>query len=184
MYNYRHLFRILLPAIIFIILGYVNISKVVSFEIFTYIYIPISFGLVIGIVYWNFHRHKPLLGLFIGLLGTIASYLIGYLGIFLITGSKGLISVTIISPLLIFLLYGYLFRIPLSKFSKIVIIIAITILIVYEYSLQSAPKDVHKYLTSHKIFNFIQIWRIIIAVALGIIVHQKIEIKQKNEGNK
>jgi len=179
--------RILLPIILFIILGYIpeiiSLEKIINFEIALYFYQPITFGLIIGLVFWKFFTSNPLINLCLGIGGCLVCYLIGYVGIFLIGDVENritpLVSMFIVAPLLTFLLYGYLFKIPITRFTTTVIILTPVILIVYAYCLHTAPRNINQYLTNHKIFNALQMWQIVMAIAIGLLVNQK-QIKRDN----
>ncbi len=166
--------KILLPSVICFIL--IHIIKI-SFSFY-----PLSFGLVIGIINWNIHKNNSLLGVLLSILVSYGAFLIAFFS-FAVTGATfdfmdgdsgsilGLtISAYIIAPLLLFLSYTFVFRIPKNKLSIIIIIISVILLIVQNYFFYSQG------LNQNSINSFTG-WQVIMALALQLMIYQK-ELKK------
>ena len=152
-------------------------------------YYPLSFGLVVGIVNWDVHRYRPILGVLLSLFVSYVSFFIAYfsLGIFgnirdsilentnfvISDDSMGVlgfvISPFVIAPLLVFFFYRFVFFIPKSKLTLMTIMFTVLLLAIISYSIIS-------YADNSIVKPYI-LWQLVMAIALQLIINQKITLK-------
>jgi len=149
-------------------------------------YYPISFGLIIGLTNWNLHKYKPYLGVLLSVLASFVSFFIAFYSSFLVENlvdfifketdyfvgdeSRGtltfIISPFIIAPILVFLVYSYIFNFPKVKRTTMIILISIVLLVL--------NACLAFYYGIGKPYVF---WQVIMALAIQLIVYQKTIIK-------
>jgi hypothetical protein len=172
--------RIFLPSMLCAILIYITNMEIS--------YYPLGFGLIIGIVNWDLHKYNPFFGVLLSVLVSYVSYIIAYFSL-AVTGeiadsiftinsddSKGvlafIISPFIIAPILVFLLYKFVFNIINTKLTKLVIIFSIVFLVLQAcifYYTDLVSNDS----LENEIFTPYLIWQIVMALAIQIILNQK-----------
>ncbi|WP_345273401.1 hypothetical protein [Flaviramulus aquimarinus] len=175
MEKYKLVLRVILPSMLCAIL--IHITNI-SLE-----YSTLSFGLIIGLINWGGHKYKPLLGVLLSVLASFVSFIIAYLS-FAVTGAIfsfmdgdsgsvfGLaISTSIIAPLLLFFSCTFVFKIPKTRLTKLVIIFSLIILVSQSY--------LHYYIDSlsidfpnYKILKPYTIWQMVMALALQLLLNQ------------
>ena len=179
MKNSKRILKILLPSILCAVVIYITDMSIE--------YYPLSFGLIIGFVNWNFHKYKPLIGVSLSVLASYISFSIAYfsLGIFgytrdmilantdyaisddLIGTLAFIISTSVIAPLLVFYLYRFIFTIQKTTFSKVIILISIVLLGLIQYGAS----------VFYETFNSYLLWQVIMALAIQLLINQKINKK-------
>lgn len=184
MENFKPILRILFPSIICFVIIYITNMSID--------YYPLSFGLVIGFTNLGLHKYKALLGILLSVIVSYASFFIAYFSFaitgnifnFIVSGDLGNIlglnvSTNIIAPLLVFLLYRIVFNIPKTKLTIIVVLSSVVFLVLqscFFYYMNSTQIDSFM----GKILNLYTIWQVIMALALQIIINQKI-VEPKNK---
>lgn len=188
MKKYKLILSIILPSILCAIVIYItNIPLEYS---------TLSFGLIIGLVNWEGHKYNPLLGILLSVLASFVSFTIAYFS-FAVTGAIfsfmdgdsgsvfGLaISTNIIAPLLLLLSYTFVFKIPKTRLTTLVIIFSLIMLVSQSY--------LHYYIDSlsidfpnYKILKPYTIWQIVMALAIQLLVNQnevnKLRMKLNNK---
>ncbi|MGS2761683.1 hypothetical protein [Sinomicrobium sp. M5D2P9] len=156
-------------------------------------YYPLSFGLIIGLVNWDIHKFKPIIGVFLSLLISYITFFMAYYSLvvtqrtfeFLGEDSGKILAVItsafIIAPLLVFFAYKFIFHIPKTNFTFLIIISSVVILVLgflyFMNYLDSLPerRDLNK-----PILNQYSLWQIIMALAIQLIIYQKQVFKLKN----
>jgi len=186
MSNILLMFRIIITPILCVLYIYFIIDDL--------FYYPLSFGLVIGLINWKFHKYKPFLGVFFSVLVSYASFFIAYFSI-IITGevvgsildingdeSKGviafIISPFIIAPMLVFLSYMFVFNIPKTKLTMYVVLFSVIFLVLQSYFFFYYVDSYSIDLSGHKILNPYTIWQIIMALAIQLIINQKLYVEK------
>lgn len=175
--HYKTYIKILLPSVI--------CGMIVYFSSISIEYYPLLFGLVIGLINWDTHIYKPLLGVIFSTLASYASFFIalfssfvfGYIHDFIVKSTNFVISdnmtrnfsiiVTsfIIAPLLVFFFYKYVFKIPKTKINLIIIYSSILLLVFVSYSFIEIEE--------RNLLNPFFLWQIIMALSLQLILYQK-----------
>lgn len=172
--------QIILPAILCSLIIYIS-----KMEIWYY---PLSFGLVIGLVNWNIHKNKPYIGVFLSVIISFTSFGLAFFcfGVFstlreflinntIVSIGEGaivyylIISAFVIAPILVFISYSFLFKIPKTKFSLFVMIISIIILIINAVMSQYTHQT--KFYFSRMLSY--AIWQIVMSIAIQIVITQK-----------
>lgn len=155
-----------------------------------FIYYPLVFGLIIGFANWNSHKYKIFVGIILSVLSSYISFFIGYFSIgftieivssmfnYISEDAKGriafMIAPFIISPLILFLLYTFVFKIPKTRFTTFIIIFTFILLISQSYFFYYI--DAFSINSSNtKILNPYTMWQIIMALAIQLLVSQKIK---------
>lgn len=167
----------------------VLLPSVVSFALIRIVEIPfsfypLSFALVIGIVNWNIHKYKPLLGIFLSIWVSYLTFLIAYSSMLLVgyltkelfknafnDETIGIITFSIspyiIAPLLVFWGYSFIFNISKTKLTKTIIFVSIMLINLQYYFFYSQG------LNQNSINSFTG-WQVIMIIALQLIITQKI----------
>lgn len=178
--------RILLPSVLCVLVIYMTNMSLDFY--------PLSFGLIIGLVNWDIHKNKPLLGVFLSILVSYTSYLIAYFSLMIATNVPDtilgfsvdaanfftfIVSPFVIAPLLIFFLYQFVFNIPKTKTTLFVILLSIVFLVLqsalFYYYVDALPTEI----SDNKILNSYTIWQIVMALAIQIIITQRVNVKGK-----
>jgi len=183
----KMIFKVFIPAFI--------CALIIYFTQITIEYYPLSFGIVVGLAYWNYHKYNLFVGVILSLLASYVSFFIAYFstGVFAyfrdflldntsfvisddVMASIGFtISPFIIAPLLVFFFYKFVFNIPRSKLTYLTLLSSIIILVSSNYLVN--------YLFSHKIvssetLNIYMAWQVVMVIALGVVMRPN--IKQLN----
>ena len=151
-------------------------------------YYPLSFGLVIGFINWNNHKYGLLIGIILSLLASYISFFIAYFSVYLLfeifklfLGQDNggvvalMVSSFILSPLLVFFLYKFVFNYSLTKIAKYIIFTSILILIiVFNFS----DWQYFKFLKNTRLDHY-TIWQIVMALAIQLLIHQKVIWKKQ-----
>ena len=151
-------------------------------------YYPLSFGLVIGFINWNNHKYGLLIGIILSLLASYISFFIAYFSVYLLfeifklflgqdNGGVAALMVSsfILSPLLVFFLYKFVFNYSLTKIAKYIIFTSILILIiVFNFS----DWQYFKFLKNTRLDHY-TIWQIVMALAIQLLIHQKVIWKKQ-----
>lgn len=174
--------QIVLPAIVCLLIAYFTKTSIW--------YYPLSFGLVIGLVNWSSHKNNPLLGTLLVVLVSYASFFASYFGVgfvaYLLDFMKGdegallalSIAPNIISPLLLFILFHFIFKIKKNKLRIFVILFSIIFLFFYSY----IPISLEwYYLHDNRLLNPSVIWQVIMALAIQILIHQNLFSLKKDK---
>lgn len=182
MKNYSTYLKIIIPSVI-CILGLPFIENIDFY--------PLLFGIVIGIINWNAHKFKPLIGCFLSIVISYTSYGIGLLSFafylfileFLnenmnyavtidIHGAYGyILAPFIIAPIVLFLLYKFVFDIPKTNITSFTIVISIVLLTTQSYFLiieNNYTFQTEKFV----IWDPYVIWQVVMALALQVIIYQ------------
>lgn len=155
-------------------------------------YYPLSFGLIIGLVNWNYHRNNSYFGVILSLVISYASFIISYASTGLLAemlkpllgeDKAGIIALTIfpfvIAPLLVFFSYKLVFNYKIkTKFSKIILISSIILLVTMfyvHYNYSEYGRDQQEF---NAFLNPYTLWQIIVALALQLLLHQKSLVKK------
>ncbi len=169
MKKHKLILKLLLPSILCTLI--INITNI-PLE-----YSVLFFGFILGLVNWYHHKYKPIYGIILSILASLASFLITYFS-FAITGNlfspmKGdsgqtlglIISIYLVAPLLTFLFYKYVFDIPKGKFTNRVIITSIVLLVSSFYVLKfiGLVKEAE---------DTYAVWQIVVALSLQLIIYQ------------
>ncbi|HIC32343.1 MAG TPA: hypothetical protein EYO76_10545 [Flavobacteriaceae bacterium] len=187
MKNRNVIFKILLPPLLCILcLSYINDSD----------FYPLEFGLIIAIFNYNHFNFKPYVGVIVSVLVSYVVYLLAalsFVGMWYLnqsmisynTMNEGLIakvitiiSVCFIAPLLLFYLYGFIFKISKSKNSKWVIIISIVTLIflqINDFNKEANFSSIKEY----DYFNLSVYWQFVMALAIQLNIYQNNFFKKK-----
>jgi len=175
MKKYKLISNITLPSILCAIVIYItNIPLEYS---------TLTFGLIIGLANWGFHKYKPIIGVLLSMLVSFVSFLLAYLSFaatkaifnLLNVDSDSVLSTTlsinIIAPLLLFLSYTFVFKIPKTRLTTFIVILSLVLLVFQSY--------LHYYFDSlsidfqyYKILKIHTIWQIIMALAIQLLVNQ------------
>lgn len=176
MEKYKLILRVIIPAILCAIVIYItNIPLEYS---------TLSFGLIIGLVNWNFHKYKPWLGILLSILLSFVSFTLAYLS-FATTKAifdsmnidsesvlSTTVSINVIAPLLLFLSYTFIFKIPKTRLTVIVIMFSLFILVFksyLHYYIDSISIDFQNY----KVLKSYAIWQVVMALAIQLLVNQR-----------
>tara|TARA_R110000868_G_C10826469_1_gene759008 strand:+ start:671 stop:1216 length:546 start_codon:yes stop_codon:yes gene_type:complete len=155
-----------------------------------FLYYPLAFGLIIGFANWNSHKYKLFIGIILSVLSSYISFFIGYFSIgfiieivdsiynYISEDAKGriafIIAPFIISPLILFLLYTFVFKIPKTRLTAFIIIFAFVLLISQSYFFYYIDSfSINS--SNTKILNPYTMWQIIMALAIQLLVSQKIK---------
>ncbi|GEM_PF-2797478 len=188
MEKYKLVFKVILPSILCAILIYItNIPLEYS---------TLSFGLIIGLVNWNLHKYKPLLGTLLSVFVSFVSFTISYLS-FVATKAifdsvnldsesvlSTMVSINVIAPLLLLFSYSFVFKIPKTRLTTLVIIFSLIILVSQSY--------LHYYIDllsidfpNYKILKPYILWQMVMALTIQLLVNQngvnKLRIKLNNK---
>jgi len=175
--NFGILIRILAPPFICILVIYITGSNLISY--------PLVFGLCIGLVNWYYHKFNPILGVFISIVLSFTIFLIGFFGYgfwknlleiiknfmipfqnnWSIPDSAYILTTFIISPLLVFFAYKFIFNFPKSKFTLLIIVLSIAVLIL----IGLFQTDDNK----HNIMNHYNLWQFVMILSLQLIITQR-----------
>jgi len=170
MKKYILLLKVLLPAVMcFILIRIIEIP---------FSFYPLSFGLIIGVVNWSFHKYKPILGVSLSVFVSYIAFFVAYFS-FAITGkllgfidrnSGSVLALTIsayvIAPLLVFYGYRFVFDGPKAKITAFIIMLSIIILVLQSYLFYYNELN-------QKSINAFAGWQIIMSLALQLIICQK-----------
>ncbi len=153
-------------------------------------YYPLSFGLIIGLVNWYYHKYNPFLGVILSLIVSYITFFIAYFSL-LITGEifnflsdlghiiALIISAFIIAPLLVFFAYKFVFNYPKTKLTIYIILFSVILLVLQAYFFFNYDDFILTDLNKSKIVNPFTIWQVIMALSLQLIITQRIK-KEKN----
>lgn len=180
--------RIIFPSIICWLILYYQVKNLFMF--------PLIFTLVIGLVNINKFKFNFLKSLLLCLFFSYLSFLVGYFGSFILgklLGSLGdlgniiaiIISAFIISPMLLYYSYSYIFKIFKTKFN--IYVMTITLILMFIISFYTLY--VMDYISGNNFFdiklqNPFFLWQVIMALAFQLILYQKelkAMFKPKNE---
>jgi len=167
--------KVLLPSLFYLGLFYI-------FKL-PFNYYPLCFGLIIGIVNWNIHKHKPIVGVLLSVLVSYITYFIAYLSIGVVgylikllfkdifnlnSDLIGRLSFTIspfiIAPLLAFIAYRYVFHIPKTRTTLLIVLSAVVLLFVRSYFFMD--------FIGNNILNPYSLWLIIMTLAIQLAIYQ------------
>ena len=150
-------------------------------------YYPLSFGLVIGFINWNNHKYGLLIGIILSLLASYISFFIAYFSVYLLfevfklflgqdNGGVAALMVSsfILSPLLVFFLYKFVFNYSLTKIAKYIILFAVFFLIIISYLFYQLSNYYIIKLIKNIRFDHYTIWQIAMALAIQLLIHQKV----------
>lgn len=172
MKKYELILNIVLPSILCAVVIYItNISLEYS---------VLSFGFIVGLINWNLHKSKPILGVLLSICASYVTFIIAFFSLYVTApifdfiegGDSGkilaiIVSRTTIAPLLLFLSYSFIFKIRKTRLTIFVIILSLIVLISIEYLCHYFD------FLDYKILNFYAIWQIVMALALQLIITQK-----------
>ena len=154
-------------------------------------YYPLSFGIIIGLSNWDRYKIHPLLGVLFCLILSYLAFFGGYFSIYITNivfqsyGELGkilslLTSTTVIAPVLIIVLFKFIFRINKTSFTWVVILISIIFLTLQFYiALTYGDKATSIDLIDNKILHPFTMWQIVIALAIQLIINQNNFLKIK-----
>ena len=173
--------NIILPSIICLI---VIVAIKPSIE-----YYPLSFGLIIGLINFTKYRQTPYLGLLLCLVASYGAFFLGYFSFPLIAGlikpllgvdNSGVIglmvSTSIISPLLLVFLYNFVFRYNKIKFTKLIVICSVALLIVVFLTNNFFKELIKLNFDFNQPLDHYALWQLIMATTIQLLIHKK-EIK-------
>ncbi|MCF6278834.1 MAG: hypothetical protein L3J14_00630 [Flavobacteriaceae bacterium] len=196
--NYKIWIKILLPSV-FLLLAFYILTTLNFLKEFGLLYLPISFGLIIGISNWKLSKfkinvYKPFLAIFTSILISIISFFLGIFSLGLYSILENLLqttlgedsvkfliiifSVCLVAPLTFICIYRLIFNIPKTKFSLYVIISNIILLVLCSMFFWDniGVND------SNRMLPYI-LWQIIMALALQLILYQN-DLKMLFANNK
>ncbi len=173
--------KLILPAILCVII--IHITKM---EIYYY---PLSFGIIIGLINWEKHKYNPYIGTLLSIFVSFVSFWIAFFsmsifGIFrdfilqnteytiskdLVGELSYIISPFLFAPILVFIIYKFVFNFSKTKFAKYIIIVSIILLVLqssFFYNNEEFLKDSIQ-------IPFV-IWQVIMALAIQLIINQDI----------
>ncbi len=180
----------MLPAVLCVFIIYITN---LSIE-----YYPILFGLIIGLVNWGFHKKEPLLGVVFSILASYICFYLTFLSMYFVGSFFELIkgninhlidneliaiiafsiSPFVVSPILLFFAYKFIFNFPKKTVTFFIIISAIILLFAYNIYINFYYES----LLNNRILNPYTIWQVVMALAIQLIIYQKIIwTKQKPE---
>lgn len=188
MRNNRVIFRIILPAILCSALVYISGGNLWL--------CPLILGLAIGVANWGFHKYNPFLG---SLFSILLSYLVFSISLFgfryevhflkfllhdvllgrdmPISDFVFLITTFVIAPVLMYVFYRLLFKIPKRKLTLLIIIFSVAILLFVGI----IPFDNEEFniMSNFSVWH-ITIWQLIVVISLQFMIHQKVVYKINN----
>ena len=146
---------------------------------------PLIFTLVIGLININKFKFNFLKSLLLCVFFSYLSFFVGYFGSFFLGkllggfGDLGNISgiiiyAFIISPILLYYSYSYIFELFKTKFNIYVMTITLTLMFIisfYTFYIMDYISDNNFFDT--KLLNPFLLWQVIMALALQLILHQK-----------
>lgn len=178
--SYQTVLKILLPAILCgVIIGLTEFDQMIY---------PIIFGIIIGVGNWRKVNNHFLYFLY-GCIGSYISFLIAYLSLFLLWSLKHIlgeevasligliIAPNVIAPVLIFILYKFIYGFEETKFTRVLIIGSISLLTLISsyYLLFNNNSEMEVNGTSNLFLN----WQVIMALTIQMIIYQE-ELYIKN----
>ncbi len=194
--NYKVWIKILLPPV-FLLLVFYLLTGLNFLKEFGLLYLPISFGLIIGISNWRLFKfkinaYKPFLAIFTSILISIISFFLGVFSFGLYSILKNLLkvilegdntkfsiiifSVCFIAPLSLFYLYRLIFIYAQNKTNFYIKLVAIVLLILYFIIHFIYFNEVNNFKLK-SLFSPYVFWQVIMALALQLILYQK-ELKE------
>ncbi|MAN28780.1 MAG: hypothetical protein CMH15_12735 [Mesonia sp.] len=146
---------------------------------------PLIFTLVIGLININKFKFNFLKSLLLCVFFSYLSFFVGYFGSFFLGKLLGgfgdlgnisaiIISAFIISPILLYYSYSYIFELFKTKFNIYVMTITLTLMFIisfYTFYIMDYISDNNFFDT--KLLNPFLLWQVIMALALQLILHQK-----------
>lgn len=168
------------------------ILSIIFFDKLFY-YLPLIFGLVIGISNWKLHKYKPYLGVFLSVLVLYIAYSLTILSFSIyepiwnflkeninyiiskedVSKVGFILSPFIIAPLLVFYAYRFVFNIPKTKITFWVIATFTIFLALQSYILFNKSDYFSTQFKDYKLFNPYVVWQPIMALGLQLILYQK-----------
>ncbi|QMU64983.1 MAG: hypothetical protein GKR88_12240 [Flavobacteriaceae bacterium] len=155
-------------------------------------YYPLSFGLVIAVVNWKISSRNSYLRTFLCVLFSYTSFFAGYFTPHILSNAfvplfgqdiGGIVALTLsvclISPLLLFFLFRFIFKYPKKKFViKVTAISVITLFLISLFHTWNVDtlKFQHEF---NEILNPYTLWQVIMALAIQLLVRQQYLFKQK-----
>lgn len=180
-------FKVLLPTILCVLITYFAGGGL--------LFGPLLFGLIVGLVNWNLHKYDPFFGCLFSIILSYIVFAIGWFGldfwkhiieyilddIFFKNNISSsdlafLITTFVIAPLLIYLLYKILFKIPMGKFTLLIIISSIFILIFISVLLTDDKK--YHIISNFNVWQVIN-WQLIVMLSLQFMINQKNILKSE-----
>lgn len=175
--------KVLVPAILCVFIVYISGGNLLLY--------PFVFGLIVGLANRNLHKYDPFFGCLFSILLSYIVFAIGWFGAgfwkytleymmgnILLKNNISILDVGfmittyIVAPLLIYLVYKVLFKIPMGKFTILIIIVSIVILVFVDL----LPIEDNK----NNLINHFNIWQLIVMLSLQFMINQKNILKREN----